>query len=302
MIHIIRIPVLLHWGRIFPLSPKSAQRCFDTFYFHYKENILSNSKSFIAAEGSSSDSGIAPLASISKARWIVATLATGLIAWFAFTYPPKVWRIPEELANVGALSPKADQDKLAAVNNENMWKNTLLKFGLAGSAFGLIGFFMLDKSRKSRSIAATTLGCGIISGLIAGTVGLLTRRYLDADHQIPLISTEARPLFCDIIIFSILSIVLLIPYAIQIRFNVTPTERGKSFSVLLAGLLTGILVPVIGAFILQGQTSIFPPDPADLTALWLGALSVFAMIMIVFSGKRTKSSDSANAYPFDGHS
>ena len=262
---------------------------------------MANSQGQLTAEGNISEAVTTTNASICKGRWLVAVLATGLLAWLSYTYPPVVWRIPDDLTNVGALSPKADQDKLAAVNDENMWKNTLLKFGLAGTAFGLIGFFMLGKSRNGRSIAATTLVCGIISGLTAGALGLLTRRYLDADHPIPLISLKARPLFCDIVVFSILSIVLLIPYAIQIRFNASPSERGKSFSVLFAGLLTGILVPVIGAFVLQGHTSVFPPDPADLTALWLGALSVFAITMIVFMGKRTKRSDSATAYPFDGH-
>ena len=241
-----------------------------------------------------------PIDTISRGRWIVATLAIGIIAWLAFTYPPRVWRVPDELNHIGALSPKEDQDKLALVNNSNMWKNTLLKFGLAGSVFGLIGFFMPGDSRGGRGAAVVTLASGVISGLTAGVLGLLTRRSLDADNPIPLISSEARPLFCDIVVFTILSVVLLIPYAIQILFNASRNERSKSFSVLLAGLLTGIVVPVICAFIWVENTSVFPPEPAGLTALWLGTLSVFALIMIVFTGKRTKTIGSASTYPFDG--
>ena len=63
---------------------------------------MSNSINVMAAEGSSLDTVNTPLVSISKSRWIVAILSTGMIAWLAFTFPPKVWRIPDELANVGA--------------------------------------------------------------------------------------------------------------------------------------------------------------------------------------------------------
>ena len=250
---------------------------------------MSNSINVMAAEGSSLDTVNTPLVSISKSRWIVAILSTGMIAWLAFTFPPKVWRIPDELANVGALSPKADQDKLAAVNNQNMWNNTLLKFGLAGSTLGLIGFFMLGNAHNGWGAAVITLACGVIVGLTTGALGLLTKRYLDLDNPIPFISDQARPLFCDIVLFTILSVLLLIPYAVQLRFQADPAERAKAFSVPLAGILTGILVPVSGAYIVQGHTSTFPPAPTDLTALWFVEFTVLALFVVIFMGKRAKS-------------
>lgn len=123
---------------------------------------MSNANSTLASQGSRPDTVSTPIVSMSRGRWIVAILATGIIAWLGFSFPPKVWRIPDELANVGALSPKADQDKLAVVNNENMWSNTLLKFGLAGSALGLIGFFLLgtlamESAPLSRRLFAVSL-------------------------------------------------------------------------------------------------------------------------------------------------
>jgi len=262
---------------------------------------LSNSQSTLAEEGRTGK-GSMPTASITRGRWIVAILATGIIAWYGFSFPPKVWRVPDELSSVGALSPKADQDKLAAVNNENLWKNTLLKFGIAGSAFGLIGFFLLGSARNGFGAAITSLLSGVVAGLATGTLGLLTRLYLNLDHPIPLISEQSRPLFCDMVVYAILGVGLLVPIVIQLCFQADSAERSKAYSVPLAGILSGLLVPIASALVLHGytNTSTFPPESADLAALWLGALSVFALATIVFTGKRTKTIGAASAYPFDG--
>lgn len=251
---------------------------------------MSNANSTLASQGSRPDTVSTPIVSMSRGRWIVAILATGIIAWLGFSFPPKVWRIPDELANVGALSPKADQDKLAVVNNENMWSNTLLKFGLAGSALGLIGFFLLGHARNGIGAAVTSLVCGVIAGLAAGTIGLLTRRYLDLGDPIPMITEQMRPLFCDTVVFAILSVLLLIPISIQLLLQGSSSERGKAYSLPASGILTGILVPVISALLLQGtNTSQFPPAPADLTAIWFAVLTVLTLILVVFMGKRTSS-------------
>ncbi len=252
---------------------------------------MSDSQSNMAAADSSPVTVSTPNVPTSRGRWIVAIVATGIIAWLGFSFPPKVWRIPDELANVGALSPKADQEKLAVVNNENMWNNTLLKFSLAGSAFGLIGFFLIGSARNGIGAAVTSLICGVIAGLAAGAIGLLTRRYLDLDHPIPMISDEARPLFCDMVVFAILSIVLLIPISAQLLFQSNSFDRGRAFSLPLAGILTGLIVPVTSAMILPGytNTSQFPPAPADLTAVWFAVLTVLTLILVVYMGKRTSS-------------
>ena len=252
---------------------------------------MSYSNSTLAPEVGSPDIVSTPIVPLSRGRWIVAILATSIIAWLGFSFPPKVWRVPDELANVGALSPKADQDKLAVVNNENMWMNTTLKFGLAGSAFGLIGFFLLGDARNGIGAAVTSLICGVIAGLAAGAIGLFSRRYLDLDHPIPMISEQARPLFCDMVVFAMLSVILLIPISIQLLFQASSSERGKAYSLPAAGILTGILVPVSGAMVLPGHTntSQFPPAPAGLTAIWFAALAVLTLILVVFMGSRTRS-------------
>ena len=257
---------------------------------------MSNATGPLASESSLDVDSITAVPN-SRVRWIVAILSVGIIAWFGFSFPPKVWRVPDELLHIGALSPKTDQDKLAAVNNANLWKNTLLKFGIAGSALGLIGFFLLGEARNGFGAAITSFICGVVAGLAAGTIGLLVRRYLNLDHPIPLISEQSRPLFCDTVVFAILSVLLLLPISVQLRFQADNSDRSKAFSLPFVGLVTGLLVPVTSAIILHGytNTSQFPPAPADLTAIWFAVLTLLTVILVVFMAKKPGSNPYATA-------
>ncbi len=258
---------------------------------------MSNSNRTLASEGDSPHLVTTPIVPKSRGRWIVAILATGIIAWFGFSFPPKVWRIPDELANVGALSPKADQDKLAAVNNANLWKNTLLKFGIAGSALGLIGFFLIGEARNGFGAAITSFICGVVAGLAAGTIGLLTRRYLNLDHPIPLISEQSRPLFCDTVVYGILSVLLLLPISVQLLFQADHSDRNKAYTLPFVGLLTGLLVPVSSAIVLHGytNTSQFPPTSVDLTAIWFAIFTILTLALVIFMVKKPETNAYATA-------
>lgn len=258
---------------------------------------MSNSNRSLTSEGDSPQLVSPPIVRKSRGRWIVAILATGIIAWFGFSFPPKVWRIPDELANVGALSSKADQDKLAAVNNSNLWNNTLLKFGIAGSALGLIGFFLLGEARNGFGAAISSFICGVVAGLAAGTIGLLTRRYLNLDHPIPLIFEQSRPLFCDTVVYGIMSVLLLLPISVQLLFQADHSDRSKAYKLPFVGLLTGLLVPVTSAILLHGytNTSQFPPTSADLTAIWFAVFTVLTMVFIIFMVKKPGTNPYATA-------
>jgi hypothetical protein len=241
-----------------------------------------------AAATDEGDSAASPNAFVSNTRWVIAISMVGLMAWLGFTYPPKYWRIPDELADVSAMSPKEDIAKLKAVTNETVWKNSLMKFGVAGSLIGLVGFFLLGKSGGTIGSGITALVAGVLFGLAAGAVGLVTRRYLDLEYPIPLISQESRPLFCDAIVFSIVNILLVMPIFLWLIFHREPTVRMRAFSVPLAALLAGIAVPVAGAIFLPGytNTSYFPSNSIGLNSLWFACLAV--SVIVVFSGHKRK--------------
>jgi hypothetical protein len=227
--------------------------------------------------------------SLPAGRWLVAIALAFAAAWWLISYPPTRWRIPDELANVGALSPPAEQAKLRAVMDANLWKNSLFLFGLAGTAVGLVGLLLVGTPGNSLGNAIATLIVGIVAGVGAGALGLLTRRYLDQDFPIPLISAESRPLFCDIIVYGLISVILLIPIAVRLRFQEEPSDRAKAISAPFAGVLTGIIVPVAAALVLHGSTntSFYPPEDAMLLGLWFGVLALCTIVMVLFLGTKS---------------
>jgi hypothetical protein len=226
---------------------------------------------------------------VSNTRWALAISLVGLLAWYGFTYPPKYWTVPDELADVGALSPKEDIAKLNAAMNANAWKNSLMKCGIAGSLIGLVGFALLGNPGGTIGSGIVVLVSGVLFGIAAGAVGLVTRRYLDLEYPIPLISDETRPLLCDMISFSIVSILLVMPIFLWLILHRESTVRMKAFSVPLAGLLAGIVVPVAGAMILPGNTntSSFPSTSVPLNLVWFVCLSVF--VILTFFGLKRKN-------------
>lgn len=227
---------------------------------------------------------------VSNTRWVLAISLVGLLAWYGFTYPPKYWTVPDELADVGALSPKEDIAKLNAAMNANAWKNSLMKYGIAGSLIGLVGFVLLGKPGGTIGSGIVVLVAGVLFGLAAGAVGLVTRRYLDLEYPIPLISDETRPLLCDMTLFSIVSILLVMPIFLWLILHRESAVRMKAFSAPLAGLLAGIVVPVVGAIVLPGNTntSSFPFASVTLNLLWFLCLSVF--VILAFFGLKRKDS------------
>ncbi|MEZ6133687.1 MAG: hypothetical protein R3C53_02135 [Pirellulaceae bacterium] len=224
-------------------------------------------------------------ATATNATWATAILIAGLLGWLGYSFPPKTWRIPDSMANIGPLSPPAEQAKLAAKEYENLWKNTLLKFGLAGAGIGLVGIFVNRGSNWGSTIV--TLLCGAVAGLAAGSLGLMLRRHLDLDHPLPLISAEMRPLVADSAVFALVSVLLLVPVAVFIAMRPDKSERHKAAPSILAGVLTGLLVPVSGAFLFpEANLSRYPLDQLVVTAFWFAALALFTVLLFVFSSPK----------------
>jgi hypothetical protein len=236
----------------------------------------------------SSESIVAP-SSLSAGLWTIAILLACGLAWLGYSFPPKHWMVPDDMSHIGALSPPEDLARLAVVVKANLWKNTWLKFSLAGLAIGTAGVVLcMPNIGKKWPVALGMLICGLASGALAGTIGLMVRQYLDIDHPIPLISQEVRPLFCDSVVFSILSILLLLPVSLLLLLQPTKAERHKAISVPLAGLITGLVVPILSATLLPSTvtTDFFPPRDWHVTVLWFAILANTTLMVCVFMGSR----------------
>ncbi len=156
-------------------------------------------------------------ASKQKGLLIACLLASAIVGWLFYSYPPKTWRIPEELANVNAMSPEPEKAKLAAVEVANLWNNTMMKFTMAGLGIAL-GALILNGAKNIPGTAATVVG-GLVFGLLAGVIGLLVRQYLNKEYPIPLVPASSRPLFCDTVVLSTMGTLLMVPLRFLCEHN-----------------------------------------------------------------------------------
>lgn len=228
---------------------------------------------------------------ISNGHLSAAILVASLLGWLGYSYPPVAWHVPDSMLHIGALSSASDQAKLAAVEKANLWKNTILKFTLAGLGIGLCGLVLHARALGHRWLTGLlTLVSGPLSGAMAGVIGLMIRQYLDRDYPIPLINDASRPLFADIVVFSVISAFLMAPIAVLLLCQPVKTDRHKAFAVLLAGVLTGLVVPLLGALMLSGytNTSIFPPAGTGLTAIWFATMALITLVFVVFMGSKAR--------------
>lgn len=231
-------------------------------------------------------------------KWAIALGVASLIAWIGYNYPPIHWRIPDDMTHIGALSPPEDQAKLRAVELANRWKNTLLKFSLAGAGIGLAGLLLYATSlAKNVKPVVVTLIVGLLAGAASGAISLVVRVYLDEDHPLPLISDQMRPLFADSVVFGVASMILLIPISVLLMMNQSPDLRQKAKAVPLAGLLTGILVPMSAAMVLSAHssTSFFPPRGTDLTLIWFVVLGGLTLLLLSMVDKKNRRAQDAIA-------
>ena len=234
--------------------------------------------------------------SSSGGNWIFAILISTLLAWGFYTFPPVSWRVPDRLADVSALSPQAEQDELAAVEKDILWKNSLFKFGAAGLFMGIVGFLYYGKSAASHIVAcAIPLLVGVAAGLLAAVLGLWLRGYLDVGRPIPLISEQSRPLFCDALVLSFVSLILLCPLSVLLCMQPQKQEKQKAFAVPLGGIVAGALTPVIASLALpQVATNSYPPYSIGLTVIWFLLLGGLSVLFVTMLGNKPKAEDVAS--------
>lgn len=238
-----------------------------------------------AYEPSDKSADVAPR---SWTAWAVPIFVPILIGWVLYSFPPTSWKVPDRLSNVGALSPQSEQDELAAVENAILWKNSLFMFGLAGLSIGLAGFLFHGSSATKHLVQViAVLCCGAASGLVAATLGILLRQYFDQGFPIPLIGAASRPLFCDGAVLTLISILLLLPIALLLCMQPSKEEKQKGFAVPLAGLLAGVLSPIVCSIVSPNtSTSIFPPYGFAFTISWFVLMALMTTLVVAFMGQK----------------
>lgn len=235
---------------------------------------------------------------VSRTRFALAMLVGCVLGWIGYTYPPATWVVPDDMIEIGPLSSAEDQARLALVELDNLWKNTIIKFTLAGLGIGLSGLILNGTRRWGSTLL--TLVAGAACGLLAGVAGLYARQYLNLNYPIPLVSEASRPLFCDSMVFAAISILLVLPITVLLRMQPSQLDHQKAYAMPLAGLLAGILIPFFSAILLPAatNTAVYPPAGIELTLLWFTALAGLAILLFAVTGsKKEKVPASSGTVP-----
>jgi hypothetical protein len=235
-------------------------------------------------------------ASTKVGTFAVAMIIAVVAGVLAYNYPPMVWKIPEDLVNVGPLSSAEDQARLAVATESNLWRNSLIKFAMAGLGIGTCGLVLhLSQIAKRIPVVLVVLIVGLLSGLLAGAVGLYVRKFLNTDPAIPLLPESSRGLFSDIAVFLILNVFLLMPVLVLLRLQKDALDRTRGNAMLLAGLLSALVTIMIGAMMVNVTTSEFPPFNQFFIIAWFVAIGLSAILIFTFTGHKPKVGHEPNA-------
>jgi hypothetical protein len=229
---------------------------------------------------------------VSRSMLPVAIIVSSLLGCMGFWFGHRIeWTVPDSLAHVNAMSSTEELELLAATERSNLWNNSWMKYTLAGIGFG-VGLFLLGASRgPTAGIIGLILGPAF--GWLAGVLGLMGWKWLDAGQVIPFIGEGVQPLVADSLLFAFVSIVMSLPFLILLQVFGDSELRQKAAAIPLAGLLTGLLVPFVGTLVLPtyASTGIFPFEAGSVSLLWFISLGALLLAMTTF----TKSKEQARA-------
>lgn len=118
-------------------------------------------------------------------------------------------------------------------------------------------------------------------------LGTFLRRYFDSDVPLPMVDESTRLLVTDMGVYMLTSVMLVLPISLAVLVWGGKQRGQKAVSILLAGVVTGFVVPVTVSVVSHtAQTNVFPPTGLVLTTIWLAVLAVLVFAFTTLTGTR----------------
>ena len=226
---------------------------------------------------------------VPASRWGVCLLVAAAAAWVMLNYTPVQFDTPEELLSVDIYSPPELQTAAAEKSVELYWKNSLTKLGLVGLCLGAVALLAAASADLRRRWVPVVLGLvsGVACGLLTVVLGTFLRRYFDSDVPLPMVDESTRLLVTDMGVYMLTSVMLVLPISLAVLVWGGKQRGQKAVSILLAGVVTGFVVPVTVSVVSHtAQTNVFPPTGLVLTTIWLAVLAVLVFAFTTLTGTR----------------
>jgi hypothetical protein len=213
-----------------------------------------------------------------------------IIGWCCLQFIPEFYALPERLTAGSVSNSPTLQAEASALNAVNERKNAMVSLGFVAAAFGVLPL-VCCLNGLTRRVAiglpvgvATGIGCGVIAALAAFAI----RDLWTADAaELP----DLQPsMYADISIVAVQSLFVAAPASLVFLLSKTTQKIQKSVSVVLAGLVTGLLLPVVGSIVFpRVKNDTIPPQDTLLSLTWLIALAVLIFLFTTMTNEKKRA-------------
>jgi hypothetical protein len=222
---------------------------------------------------------------VSSKHWALGLATAAIIGWLAINFFPLRYSLPEELtAGTVANSPEL-QAEASRLEAENDFKNGLIGLTLVGIAFGL--FPAIFAGGGSSKMIMGSIAGAIVGGL-CGAAAMMAAQGLKQAFAAPEADDLEQPsMWGDIFVYVGTSILIAIPAGLVFLFRPSPTAIQKFTAVPLAGLVAGLLLPILASLALPWVKLDAVPNPdLALSGLWLGLIAALLFAFTTMTGDK----------------
>lgn len=231
----------------------------------------------------------------SRSIWLLALLVSAALAVAAMNYAPQPYIIPERLANLGLNTPPEVQRESEEVLLQVLWRNSLIAFGLAGACLALPSVLMVHWQKTGWAVLAVigSIAAGAVCGMLAVVLAFALREQFSPGGWLASLAADDQAMLPDLILWVVMSVFLAFPVALALLVAGESLFSQKVTAVPLAGLLTGLLMPIgVSLLLPAAKTSDVPPQGLLVTGGWMAVLAIFLFLLTTFTGsKRSKLSE-----------
>lgn len=227
------------------------------------------------------ESTIDPSTPVSGTRLGIGLLLSAAIAWACIQFIPPPYKLPERLTAGTVVNSPELQAEATALNAENQTKNALIMLSMVGAAFGFFPTLLAAPGSlaKKSSLAAGALIFGAASGAIAAFAAMQVRALWGIDDPA---NADAEPsMYADICIMLVQSVLIILPCALVFLSSDTEDRLQKVTVIPVAGILAGLLTPIIASFAFpKAKTDSIPITDGGLSLAWLFLIAITAFALV----------------------
>lgn len=230
-------------------------------------------------------------ASSSSLMWSVGMVLAAIISFLVLQFFPWQFSIPQEMLDEVEGNPMALTALESKMAPELEWNNGLLRLSIVGAIFGFVPM-VLGGRRNAGSRIAFSLIAMLIGGLFGAASLFLTDALATGVSESNWARTDdgSPTMIVEMLKIGVLSTLILLPACGGLLLSSVENSGQKALAVPVAGVLTGLALPLVATLAFpELRLEQIPPATITLTAMWLGLMSIFGILLPKLTGDKKKT-------------